>query len=239
MKKNPKKNSIKVPVTRMRAFTWHLFLAIVGKNGQNSNYSFLVCLTEAMVHTVGVIQANPYAPPSSPIVAASNVKPSDELIEIHIVTHTHDDVGWIATVDEYYVKQVQFILDSAIEALAENPSRKFTYVEIAFFKRWFEKQTPKKQTQVDGLIASGQLSFNLGGWCMSDEATTDYVSEINQMTEGHQYLEEKFGAKARPTVGWHIDPFGHSAATGSLFSDVGFDAFGLNRIVRTPARLGS
>jgi hypothetical protein len=32
---------------------------------------------------------------------------------------------------------VQYILDSVMLALAENPDRKFIYVEIAFFKRWF------------------------------------------------------------------------------------------------------
>ncbi len=32
---------------------------------------------------------------------------------------------------------VQYILDSVTAALAENPDRKFIYVEIAFFQRWF------------------------------------------------------------------------------------------------------
>jgi hypothetical protein len=32
---------------------------------------------------------------------------------------------------------VQYILDSVMLALADNPSRKFIYVEIAFFKRWY------------------------------------------------------------------------------------------------------
>ena len=32
---------------------------------------------------------------------------------------------------------VQYILDSVVLALGENPDRKFIYVEIAFFQRWF------------------------------------------------------------------------------------------------------
>jgi hypothetical protein len=29
-------------------------------------------------------------------------------------------------------------LDSVVQSLAANPDRKFIYVEIAFFKRWFK-----------------------------------------------------------------------------------------------------
>lgn len=37
--------------------------------------------------------------------------------------------GWLVGVDEYYVEYVQYILDTAVEELAENPDRQFMYVE--------------------------------------------------------------------------------------------------------------
>lgn len=37
---------------------------------------------------------------------------------------------------------------------------------------------------------------------MNDEAITNYVSVINQMTEGHLFLLENFGVA--PKVAWHI-----------------------------------
>jgi hypothetical protein len=74
------------------------------------------------------------------------------------------------------------------------------------------------------------LEFNLGGWCMNDEAAPTYHAAVNQMTLGHQFILREFGEDARPTVGWHVDPFGHGAGTASLWADMGFDAFGLNRI---------
>lgn len=39
---------------------------------------------------------------------------------------------------------------------------------------------------------------------------------------------ETFGVV--PKVGWHIDPFGHSSAQASIFSQMGFDSFFFARI---------
>lgn len=63
-----------------------------------------------------------------------------EQVQVHIVCHTHDDVGWLKTVDEYYTGQnnsiqhayVHMILDTVVRALAADKSRTFTYVEQAF-----------------------------------------------------------------------------------------------------------
>ena len=39
--------------------------------------------------------------------------------------------------------------------------------------------------QVRKLVANKQLEFVNGGWCMNDEAATDYNSIIDQMTLGN------------------------------------------------------
>jgi lysosomal alpha-mannosidase len=65
-----------------------------------------------------------------------------------MLAHTHDDVGWVKTVDQYYsgamqreaLAEVHLILTTAIEELQRNPSRKFTYVEMKFFTMWYERQ---------------------------------------------------------------------------------------------------
>ncbi len=48
------------------------------------------------------------------------------------------------------------------------------------------------------------------------------------MTYGAQFLKHHLNASA--TVGWHIDPFGHSSSTPSLWADIGFNAFGKEAI---------
>jgi hypothetical protein len=45
---------------------------------------------------------------------------------------------------------------------------------------------------------------------------------------GHAFLLKEFGV--RPKIGWHVDPFGHSAANAALFSDFGFEAIFISRL---------
>lgn len=173
------------------------------------------------------------------IIAGPSVCLGDDplpFLTIHMVSHTHDDVGWLKTVDEYYMGAnnsiqhagVQYIIDSVITGLTQNPDRKFIYVEIAFFMRWWRQQSVEKQSLVRNLVSEGRLEFINGGWAMNDEACVHYQATIDQMTLGHQFLLENFGVT--PTMGWQIDPFGHSATFPSLLAQMGFEGMFLGRI---------
>ena len=66
---------------------------------------------------------------------------------------------------------------------------------------------------------------------MHDEAATHYVDMIDQTTLGHRLLKEAFGEDGLVTVGWQLDPFGHSATQAALLSaEVGFDGLFFGRI---------
>ena len=62
-----------------------------------------------------------------------------------MISHTHDDVGWLKTVDEYFTgtnqevaqASVQLIIDTVIDELIADPNKKFTYVEMKFFSMWW------------------------------------------------------------------------------------------------------
>lgn len=166
-----------------------------------------------------------------------DVKPSD-YINVHLVPHTHDDVGWLKTVDQYYYggrndiqhAGVQYILDSVIPELDADPSKRFIYVEIAFFERWWHQQTQEMQDTVKKLVAQGSLTFINGGWCMNDEASTHYNAIVDQMTFGLKFIDDNFGECARPLVAWHIDPFGHSREQASLFAQMHYDGYFFGRL---------
>ncbi|KAJ0047951.1 hypothetical protein Pint_16953 [Pistacia integerrima] len=159
------------------------------------------------------------------------------MINVHLVPHSHDDVGWLKTVDQYYVGAnnsirgacVQNVLDSVISSLFEDKNRKFIYVEMAFFQRWWRQQSEAMKVKVKGLVDSGQLEFINGGMSMHDEATPHYIDLIDQTTLGHQFIKDEFGKL--PRVGWQIDPFGHSAVQAYLLgAELGFDSLFFARI---------
>mmetsp|Transcript_56397 Transcript_56397/g.134643 ORF Transcript_56397/g.134643 Transcript_56397/m.134643 type:complete len:987 (-) Transcript_56397:208-3168(-) len=162
---------------------------------------------------------------------------AEPAVEVHIVPHTHDDVGWLKTVDEYFTGQnnsiqrayVRLILDTVVRCLEQNPDRKFTYVETAFFARWWRQQDNSTRQLVRRLVSSGQLEFSNGGWCMHDEAATHFLDMIDQTTLGHKFLMEELGAA--PRTGWQLDPFGHSSTQAALLSaEVGFQGLFFGRI---------
>ena len=78
------------------------------------------------------------------------------------------------------------------------------------------------------LVNEGRLQFVNAGWSMHDEACTHHDDIMNNMIFGHEFLLREFNYV--PTIGWHIDPFGHSVGNPRLFSDMGFDAFFFARI---------
>jgi len=58
---------------------------------------------------------------------------------------------------------------------------------------------------------------------MHDEACPSYDDMINNHMIGQIWAMENLHAK--PTIGWQIDPFGHSNANIRLFAEMGFDAW--------------
>jgi hypothetical protein len=159
---------------------------------------------------------------------------SDNELIIHVVCHTHDDPGWLWTLDDYYMGtdhckfSVKRILDNMVVSLSHKKERKFSYVEMSFFKRWYDKQTDQIKQTVKDYIKEGRLEIINGGWVMHDEAGSYYKHSIDNMRIGLKFLKEEFNIT--PKIGWFIDPFGHSSATSHILKQMNFDKIVLTRI---------
>ena len=62
------------------------------------------------------------------------------------------------------MKGVQYILDTVISELIKDPAKRFVYVEIAFFWRWWNEQDNSMKEDVRNLVNEGRLEFVIGAW---------------------------------------------------------------------------
>ena len=99
---------------------------------------------------------------------------------------------------------------------------------MKFFKMWWDEQNEDMKTKVRQLVRSGQLELVNAGWSMHDEACPIYEDMIDNMMIGHEFILKEFGVK--PSIGWQIDPFGHSNTNARLFAEMGFDAWFFARL---------
>jgi len=113
-------------------------------------------------------------------------------LNIHLMAHSHDDVGWMITPDEYY-QYVRNIITNVVKSLQVSPGRKFTQVETYFFHRWWSEQNEETKKVYRKLVDDGQIVFTNGGWCVNDEGAAHYNNIIDQMTLGLRFLDEEFG----------------------------------------------
>ncbi|XP_054967150.1 epididymis-specific alpha-mannosidase isoform X1 [Pan paniscus] len=144
-------------------------------------------------------------------------------IRAFVVPHSHMDVGWVYTVQESMRAYAANVYTSVVEELARGQQRRFIAVEQEFFRLWWDGVASDQQKyQVRQLLEEGRLEFVIGGQVMHDEAVTHLDDQILQLTEGHGFLYETFGI--RPQFSWHVDPFGASATTPTLFALAGFNA---------------
>lgn len=163
---------------------------------------------------------------------SAKTEPKD--ITVHIIPHTHDDAGWLWTLEQYYSGtggahvSVKNILDNFVDSLYNNPERTFTYVEMAFFIKWYKDQNEIVKTKVKELISQKRFEFINGGYVMHDEAASYYQHSIDQMRLGLLYLKQEFDYV--PEVAWFIDPFGHSASNAYVLAKMGFKKIVLVRI---------
>jgi len=86
---------------------------------------------------------------ANPVETWKPRKNQNTTLYVHLIPHTHDDLGWLKTVDQYYSGTsqnaqhagVKLIIDRVVDELLKDPKRVFTYVEMKFFTMWYQRQT--------------------------------------------------------------------------------------------------
>lgn len=142
-------------------------------------------------------------------------------LKVFVVPHSHNDPGWIKTFDAYYEHDTKHILSNMLRHLKENPDMRFIWAEISFFAKFFDGLGQNSKMEMKKLVQNHQLDFVTGGWVMTDEANSHWLSMLMQLTEGHSWLQKNFNVT--PTSSWSIDPFGYSPVMPYILKHSGFD----------------
>ncbi|KAK3605381.1 hypothetical protein CHS0354_040981 [Potamilus streckersoni] len=154
--------------------------------------------------------------------------PSLRPLKIILVPFSHADPGYGRTIQEYHTGATRSILTGMVQKLNQYRNLTFQWAETVFLDLWFEETDNSLKQQVRDIIARGQLEIVLGGWVMPDEACTHYVSVIDQLIEGHQWVLENLNVI--PKNSWSNDPFGYSASMPYLWKLSGIENMVILRI---------
>lgn len=149
--------------------------------------------------------------------------PIEETEEMTILfcAFSHLDYGWIKTPETYYKMKVESIINNVIDAMEDNIDFKFNFIEISFLSMWWENASLLRKNKLTNFIEEGRLEIVNGGWIMPDEAITDYISLVNQLSLGHEWLKNNIPTHKTPKVSWNLDSFGGSSVWAHILQKSG------------------
>ncbi|CAF1220807.1 unnamed protein product [Rotaria sordida] len=150
---------------------------------------------------------------------------SNNKLKIILMPHSHCDPGWLNTYEQYFAYSARRILNTMITMLDKNSKYKFIWAEMSFLSLWWDQATYDQRQLLKKLLDNKQLEIVTGGWVMNDEANTHYFGMLDQLIEGHQFIENTFG-NITIQSSWANDPFGYSPTMAYLLqgSDIHYVA---------------
>lgn len=147
---------------------------------------------------------------------------------IHYIPHSHMDMGWVQTINDYFETSVRPIHDNVVEVLRRTPRDlpyrlrpKFVLNDLYFLRMWLTEDPAKtgfKTRMIRDLIKEGLLEIVGTGMVMADTACPHYEDLITNYFAGIAFTETNFTTRSQ--VAFQLDSFGQTHALffiGSLF----------------------
>ena len=109
-------------------------------------------------------------------------------LEVVIMPHSHNDPGWLKTLEGYYNKDTKEILNNAVDQMTKYKNMTFVWTEMQFLAMWWSEAHPGRRRNLQHLIQEGRFEVLTGGWVMTDEANVNLFAMVDQLVEGHSWI---------------------------------------------------
>lgn len=53
----------------------------------------------------------------------------NDILKVYVIPHSHNDIGWLETTQEYFDNCVKHILNTVVDLLSADPKKRFIWVE--------------------------------------------------------------------------------------------------------------
>lgn len=147
---------------------------------------------------------------------------------VHVVPWTHVEPGSKSSYTNAFNTHITKIITSVVTALEAKPSRRFIWPEVCVLQRWYVAANEDLKASFRRVVSNGQLEIVTGGWVMADEGLTHYEALLDELYEGHDWLQRAIGAKSR--VAFSVDVAGHSPVMSYMLKKSGMKGAVINKV---------
>ncbi|KAJ2162818.1 Alpha-mannosidase 2 [Coemansia sp. RSA 552] len=177
-----------------------------------------------------------FGEPGPPTARDVPVPPLPHNLTLHMVPHSHSDIGWNLSFEGYYRRSVQNVLRRVVRELWADPRRRFTWGDLAFVDMWMDDEgdqpsglgTLTWRQALSELIRHGQWDMVGGTYVSPDEGMTTWWAHTMVVDVGHRTLARHLNVTTR--IGWQIDNFGHFGAAAHALTNAGYNSLVLGRM---------
>ena len=140
---------------------------------------------------------------------------------LHLIGNSHIDPVWLWQWPEGY-QEVRATFRSALDLMLDYPELILTCDSAAYYE-WIEEVDPGMFDEIRSRVEEGRWEIVGGWWVEPDCNIPSGESFVRQALVSQRYFQEKFGRIA--TVGYNVDPFGHSAMLPQILRRSGMDSY--------------
>jgi alpha-mannosidase len=150
---------------------------------------------------------------------------------IYLTPHTHYDVVWIFTREEYL--KINEIILQAVLKLMETSDFKFS-LEQTYLLEQMEERNPDLWQKIKEKIKTGHIEMVDGQYMMPDTMLPNGEVLIREIYWGKRYCREKLGVDV--PVAWAADSFGLNAQLPQIYKKAGYKWLAFRRGARADIR---